>query len=175
MKLRLRERYSLAITFLVVTVVLTLAGTLLFLCLSLLFRSGGDAPVKKAPSPEVPALSTPHDPKSRSPEVEVFQHATNRKDPHPAAESAVLGKPIDLADRMRTDSQDLVAVSHGAGHVSVDLSGRFTHMSAGFKDASGRLVIQCFTDFDSMSDALGGKTTSPVDPTEPVSYAVSNH
>ena len=61
-----------------------------------------------------------------------------------------------LEQRMRTDSEGLGVVTHPDGHQSIHLNGRFLHMSAGFRDESGVLRIQCFTNYPAMNEAITG-------------------
>jgi hypothetical protein len=75
---------------------------------------------------------------------------------------------------MSWSSEGLVEVRHPEGHSSINLAGRFTHMSAAYRDASGNLVIQCFSNYQSLGEAV--TRVQPVLPTpaNPVNYEVSD-
>ena len=79
-----------------------------------------------------------------------------------------------LSELMSWSPEGLVEVNHPEGHSTIDLAGRFTHMSAGYRDASGNLVIQCFTDHQSLGDAVTrGQPVLPF-PDNPPEYEVSD-
>lgn len=65
-----------------------------------------------------------------------------------------------LKEKMRRDGDGLRITRRANGHQSIDLDGRFTHMSALVRDADGKLRRQCFTSFEGLDRALRGN--SPV-------------
>jgi len=80
-----------------------------------------------------------------------------------------------LEERMRWDSEGLELTTHPDGHISIDLGGRYTHMSAGVRDSSGRLIVQCFTNYRDLKGALTGAANAPGIPTDPIEYEVSDY
>jgi hypothetical protein len=83
-------------------------------------------------------------------------------------------KWASLEEKMRWESHDLPVTTHPEGHVSVHGAGRFNHMSASVRDASGKWVIQCYADYDSLDSALAGRTTPPTTEPDPIEYEVSD-
>ena len=69
-------------------------------------------------------------------------------------ESPAAAAWLSLEHSMRHDHRGLVEVTHPSGRRSVYLDGRFTQMSAAIPDESGRLRLQCFSDFQVLRDRL---------------------
>jgi hypothetical protein len=63
-----------------------------------------------------------------------------------------------LKEKMRQDGEGLTEIKRPDGSRSIDLNGRFTHMSALVRDENGKLRPQCFSNFDAMDKALSGKS-----------------
>ncbi len=59
-----------------------------------------------------------------------------------------------LASRMSRESEDLQVVTHPDGRRSVDLGGRFLHMSAVVTDADGKTEVRCFSNDQELSSPL---------------------
>jgi hypothetical protein len=59
----------------------------------------------------------------------------------------------NLASRMSRESEDLQVVTHPDGRRSVDLGGRFLHMSAVVTGADGKSEVRCFSNNQEMSTA----------------------
>ena len=79
-----------------------------------------------------------------------------------------------LEEQMRRDSDGLTLKVHPEGHGSLHGQGRFTHMSAAVRDASGKLVIQCFEGYAGLDDSLSGRTQAPANLPETNDYEVSD-
>ena len=78
----------------------------------------------------------------------------------PARDSAA--QPVseamrNLASRMSRESGDLQVVTHPDGRRSVDLGGRFLHMSAVVTGADGKTEVRCFSNDEEISAALATK------------------
>lgn len=58
-----------------------------------------------------------------------------------------------LASRMSRESADLQVVTHPDGRRSVDLRGRFLHMSAAVTGADGKTKVHCFSSPQEMADS----------------------
>jgi hypothetical protein len=65
-----------------------------------------------------------------------------------------------LKEKMRRDGEGLRLIRRADGHQSIDLEGRFTHMSAMVRDENGKWRRQCFETFEALDKAMRGK--SPV-------------
>jgi hypothetical protein len=63
-----------------------------------------------------------------------------------------------LPEQMRWDDKDLEVELHPNGMESINLDGRFTHVSAAIRDENGEIQIQCFSGYTAMTDAINGKT-----------------
>lgn len=59
----------------------------------------------------------------------------------------------NLASRMSRESEDLQVVTHPNGRRSVDLGGRFLHMSAVVTGADGKTEVRCFSNDQEMSSS----------------------
>lgn len=59
----------------------------------------------------------------------------------------------NLASRMSRESEDLQVVTHPDGRRSVDLGGRFLHMSAVVTGADGKTEVRCFSNDQEMSSS----------------------
>lgn len=94
-----------------------------------------------APPDEVHRLATPHGP------------------PEAGRASASLG---NLAARMSRETQGLAVVTHADGRRSVELGGRFTHMSVAVTGVDGKTRIRCFSDYHEMIAALNGQPAPEV-------------
>ena len=75
---------------------------------------------------------------------------------------------------MSRDSAGLEFTRHAAGHTSVHGGGHFTQVAAGVRDASGRMVIQCFCDYTALDGALSGRAVPVPSPTNEIEYEVSD-
>ena len=62
-----------------------------------------------------------------------------------------------LKEQMRRDSEGLRPEQRSGAHRSVNLGGRYLHMSAAVRDSEGRLRKQCFTSYEALDNALKGK------------------
>lgn len=62
---------------------------------------------------------------------------------------------------MATDDSGLAVRTNPDGSRTIDLAGRFTHVSAAVRGPDGRLRLQCFTDYNAMSAALTGEVPTP--------------
>ena len=58
-----------------------------------------------------------------------------------------------LASRMSRESADLQVVTHPDGRRSVDLRGRFLHMSAAVTGADGKTEVHCFSNPQELADS----------------------
>lgn len=65
----------------------------------------------------------------------------------------------NLAARMSRDTEGLQVVTHADGRRSVNLGGRFMHMSAAVTGVDGITVVRCFSDYQEMAAAA---TANPV-------------
>lgn len=63
-----------------------------------------------------------------------------------------------LKEQMRRDAAGLQSRQHVGAHRSVNLEGRYLHMSAAVRDSKGRVRKQCFTGYEALDNALKGKT-----------------
>ena len=63
----------------------------------------------------------------------------------------------NLASRMSRESGDLQVVTHPDGRRSVDLGGRFLHMSAVVTGADGKTEVRCFSNDEEISATLAAK------------------
>ena len=63
----------------------------------------------------------------------------------------------NLASRMSRESEDLQVVTHPDGRRSVNLGGRFLHMSAAVTGADGKTEVRCFSNDEEMSATLAAK------------------
>ncbi|MEX0326789.1 MAG: hypothetical protein AB3N33_11950 [Puniceicoccaceae bacterium] len=81
-----------------------------------------------------------------------------------------------LRENMSWDSSGLAFVTHPDGSQSVRGGGQFTQMAASVRNASGELVIQCFTDYTAMDDALSGRTVPLPAPSasDEIDYEISD-
>ncbi len=79
-----------------------------------------------------------------------FQPAIAARDPLAAPPSEAMRK---LASQMSRESADLQIVTHPDGRRSVDLRGRFLHMSAVVTGADGKTEVRCFSNDQEMNDA----------------------
>ncbi|NDV61995.1 hypothetical protein G0Q06_05990 [Puniceicoccales bacterium CK1056] len=61
-------------------------------------------------------------------------------------------------EKMRRDSEGLKVIRHPEGRRSIDLDGRFTHMSALVRDESGQFCQHCFDNFQAMDKAIRGNS-----------------
>lgn len=71
-----------------------------------------------------------------------------------------------LKEAMRRDATGLEMVTKPGGHRSVHLKGRYLHMSAAIRDATGKLRQECFTSYDAMDNALRGRAPAKDSETE---------
>lgn len=86
---------------------------------------------------------------STSPAAEKMMHQTLLSKPEFGAPAPAA--PMEkIAARMSTRSDDLQVVKHADGRESMDLRGRFMHLSAKVTRADGTSAVQCF----SSSEAL---------------------
>lgn len=99
----------------------------------------------------IPGLAAPDD---------RIRHATQSR---PFVADALSEAERNLADRMSQRTEDLQVISHADGRRSVNLGGRFMHMSAVVTGPDGNPEVRCFTDYQEMAAALSGGA-SPVKP-----------
>jgi hypothetical protein len=59
----------------------------------------------------------------------------------------------NLAARMSRDTEGLQVVTHADGRRSVNLGGRFMHMSAAVTGVDGKTEVRCFSDYQEMAAA----------------------
>ena len=80
-----------------------------------------------------------------------------------------------LKEMMSWDSHDLEVTRHPDGHTSVYGGGRFTQMAAGVRDASGKMIIQCFGDYTALDETLSGRKRPSNPVPAPLGYEVSDY
>jgi hypothetical protein len=68
----------------------------------------------------------------------------------------------NLAARMSGETNGLQVITHADGRRSVNLAGRFMHMSAVVTRPDGEKEVRCFFDYHEMTTTLNGKPTSEV-------------
>lgn len=68
----------------------------------------------------------------------------------------------NLASRMSRESGDLQVVTHPDGRRSVDLAGRFLHMSAAVTGADGKTEVRCFSNDQEMAAPASESLKAPV-------------
>ena len=76
-----------------------------------------------------------------------------------------------MQESMRRDSEGLKVIRHPGGRRSIDLNGRFTHMTALVRDENGQFCQHCFENFQKMDKAVKGK--SPVKQSKKVKNEVA--
>jgi len=74
----------------------------------------------------------------------------------PSAGLSPEGKAL-LQEQMRRDFRGLEAVYHADGRISLDLQGRFMHVTAVVDAPSGQTQVQCFSDAEALFERLESK------------------
>ncbi len=82
---------------------------------------------------------------------------TNRFQSHAPAIDVGLQNRNSLSEKMRWDVDGLEVEVHPDGSESINLNGRFTHVSAAIRDENGEMRIQCFSGYTALTDAINGK------------------
>jgi hypothetical protein len=82
---------------------------------------------------------------------------------HVLASDAGIQNRSALSEKMRWDVDGLEVEVHPDGSESINLNGRFTHVSAAIRDENGEMRIQCFSGYTALTDAINGKTPTRVE------------
>lgn len=82
---------------------------------------------------------------------------------HVLASDARINNRNALSEKMRWDVDGLEVEEHPDGSESINLNGRFTHVSAAIRNENGEMRIQCFSGYSALTDAINGKTPTRVE------------
>jgi len=65
-----------------------------------------------------------------------------------------------LDEMMRRDFNGLEITTDSSGMQAINLNGRFTHVSAAFRDEHGVMRIQCFSGYPAMRESMAGNRST---------------
>lgn len=146
----------------IVVFALVIAG-----CMLLLFHSGSK-------STELPSGVTSEHLRAESGAQPETPHKLLVQDPAavrpPNLQDAITSPGIE--EMMRWDFTGIVITISPDGMQSMDLEGRFTHVSAAVPDQHGNLRIQCFSGYPAMQTAMGAAPSVPATAREGASGVV---
>jgi hypothetical protein len=142
------------------SLVLLLAFALAVLCWRPDFSSRSTRTLVKKPVVETAATDDGFRP---IPQVEPPDDNFRPAVPASGAGAAPVSEAMrNLASRMSRESEDLQVVTHPDGRRSVDLGGRFMHMSAVVSGADGKPEVRCFSNDQEMTTPASQSLKAPV-------------
>lgn len=108
--------------------------------------------------PEVPEIQRKNE--YQTPQLPSRELALIQPDPR-AHLVEVSGSPAQssqqsLKEMMRRDSEGLTLCEHSDGGASVNLQGRFSHVTVAVPSGDGGWIIRCFDNYEEMQAALSG-------------------